>query len=423
MIEKQLVLLTIFTCLLPILGKIVCECVMTIFTISFNYNFIIQVKMDKYLAHSVSEAASVAWTHYTTTERAEPLLARLHYQSDLNNFTKSDNLNEQDEVPTDDQPNSENGPFDPYTAQSLVCELNNQVMMSQALAAEAKFIAQQTTFEVQEQPLPPEDEARGVQYIPENMPIETVVSQDTTRQQSDEVIATQDNSLQYLAECMVGELLSQQAYSRACAAETRFTEVTSRAHPMDTTIDEPSPKDPTMGTLLSSDARRPIVNDVIASTEVQMVSTGNSMKPRPLVDAGTSTEPHPLVDADTNTEPHPLVDAATSAEPRPLREVGCNTMVHCLDVLRRAKEVEELNMLKADHIILVKQLNEDKSQRMVANNLVKIIQSDLSDLRQKNVCEVTTRMRLENDLGDAKVRVYVEWVEWDVLCMVWGGLL
>ena len=154
-----------------------------------------------------------------------------------------------------------------------------------------------------------------------------------------------------------------------------------------------------------------------------MVSTGNSMKPRPLVDAGTSTEPHPLVDADTNTEPHPLVDAATSAEPRPLREVGCNTMVHCLDVLRRAKEVEELNMLKADHIILVKQLNEDKSQRMVADNLVKIIQSDLSDLRQKNVCEVTTRMRLENDLGDAKVRVYVEWVEWDVLCMVWGGLL
>ena len=147
------------------------------------------------LAHSVSEAASVAWTHYTTTERAEPLLARLHYQSDLNNLTKSDNLNEQDEVPvpTDDQPSSEDGQFDPYTAQSLVCELKNQVMMSQALAAEATFITQQATFEVQEQPLPPEDETREVQDIPENITIETVVSQNTTRQQSDEVIAMQDN--------------------------------------------------------------------------------------------------------------------------------------------------------------------------------------------------------------------------------------
>ena len=72
--------------------------------------------------------------------------------------------------------------------------------MFQALAAEATFITQQATFDVQDQPLPPEDEARGVQDIPENITIETVVSQDTTWQQSDEVIATQDNSLQYLTE-------------------------------------------------------------------------------------------------------------------------------------------------------------------------------------------------------------------------------
>ncbi len=74
--------------------------------------------------------------------------------------------------------------------------------MFQALAAEATFITQQATFEVQEQPLPgpPDDEAREMQDIPENITIETVVSQDTTWQQSDEVIATQDNSLQYLAE-------------------------------------------------------------------------------------------------------------------------------------------------------------------------------------------------------------------------------
>ncbi len=93
--------------------------------------------------------------------------------------------------------------------------------MSQALAAEAKFIAQQTTFEVQDQPLPPEDEARAMQDLPQNITLETIVSQDTT-EQSDEVIATQDNSRQYLAKSMVGELLSQQAYSHACTAQTRY---------------------------------------------------------------------------------------------------------------------------------------------------------------------------------------------------------
>ncbi len=113
------------------------------------------MKNEGYIARSIlSQAASVAWTHYTTTERAEPLLARLHYQPDLHNLTKSDNLKEHNEVPTDVHPSSENVPFDPYTAQSLVSELNNQVMMSQALAAEAKFIAQQATFEVQDEPLP-----------------------------------------------------------------------------------------------------------------------------------------------------------------------------------------------------------------------------------------------------------------------------
>ncbi len=108
---------------------------------------------------------------------------KLHYQPDLDNLTKSDNLKEHNEVPTDvHHPSSENGSFDPYTAQSLVSELNNQVMMSQALAAEAKFIVQQATFEVQDQPLPPEDEARVMQDLPQNITLETIVSQDTTEQ-------------------------------------------------------------------------------------------------------------------------------------------------------------------------------------------------------------------------------------------------
>lgn len=50
------------------------------------------------------------------------------------------------------------------------------------------------------------------------------------------------------------------------------------------------------------------------------------------------------------------------------------------------------------------QLNEERSQKMVAEQLVKIVQGELSELRQRSVMETTTRLRLENELSDTKVR-------------------
>lgn len=40
---------------------------------------------------------------------------------------------------------------------------------------------------------------------------------------------------------------------------------------------------------------------------------------------------------------------------------------------------------------------------MVAEELSRIVQSELVELRQRNVAETTTRVRLENQLGDLKV--------------------
>ena len=42
---------------------------------------------------------------------------------------------------------------------------------------------------------------------------------------------------------------------------------------------------------------------------------------------------------------------------------------------------------------------------MVAEQLVNIVQSDLSELRQVGVRETTIRLRLENELSDTKVGV------------------
>ena len=47
--------------------------------------------------------------------------------------------------------------------------------------------------------------------------------------------------------------------------------------------------------------------------------------------------------------------------------------------------------------------NEAKSQQMVAEELARIVQSELVELRQRNIAEATTRVCLENQLGELKV--------------------
>ena len=53
------------------------------------------------------------------------------------------------------------------------------------------------------------------------------------------------------------------------------------------------------------------------------------------------------------------------------------------------------------------ELNEARSQRMVAEELARIVQSELAELRQTNIAEITTRMRLEAQLGELQVYMYI----------------
>ncbi len=354
--------------------------------------------MDVYTAHCVTRAAQAAWTQHTTLETAESLLAILPRQPEL--FKPTDHSCDDQPGPMDSQP------LYSYTAASLTQELSNQVKMQQAHAAETAFVTLKT-LDDQSKTRPPEDDQSKTRH-PEDEATEIQDHSDhlTAKEKCDEtvseetevVVATSDKQ-RYWAESMVGELLSQQAYTHACAAETKYTEV--KVHSTTNRDDEPLPSPPPESELAVT-----TLNDVVIgnTSVIEMVSTGTSTDPPPYVTMGTNTEPRPLVAMGTNTEPHTLVAMGTNTEPHPVQEVGCNTLVNCLDVLRRAKEVEELNMLKAERLIIVKQVNEEKSQRMVADHLVKIVQSDLSQLRQRNMNEVSTRMRLENELSDAKVR-------------------
>ena len=125
-------------------------------------------------------------------------------------------------------------------------------------------------------------------------------------------------------------------------------------------------------------------------------------------DASTNTEPPETHSECTNTFTQEFSTLGVNTDPPPVvKETGCNTMMNCFDVLQRAKEMEELQFLKVEHRIAVTQMNEAKSQRMVAEQLTKIVQSYLAELRQQNLTETTKRLQLENELSDVKVTCFL----------------
>ena len=120
----------------------------------------------------------------------------------------------------------------------------------------------------------------------------------------------------------------------------------------------------------------------------------------------TQTELKQVNEASTNT----LIDVqsvSTTTESVLSQDVACNTELSCYELMERVRETELFQKLQDERKTAMSQMNEEKSQRMVAEQLVKIVQSDLSSLRQKSVSETTTRLRLENELGDVKVRIIV----------------
>ena len=120
----------------------------------------------------------------------------------------------------------------------------------------------------------------------------------------------------------------------------------------------------------------------------------------------TQTELKQMNEASTNT----LIDVqsvSTTTESVLTQDVACNTELSCYELMERVRETELFQKLQDERKAAMSQMNEEKSQRMVAEQLVKIVQSDLSSLRQKSVSETTTRLRLENELGDVKVRVHI----------------
>ena len=247
----------------------------------------------------------------------------------------------------------------------------------------------------------------------------------------------------YLAESLLREVLTQQRMAAACKAETRYIEMCTAAMMADNrhlpgaselekstpaTVD-PAEREGDQGDVDVCDGMEPgrsveTATDLVSTEHVQEVDLHERTREAepyvlaqqdklvffptitapPTCDASINTEWPETCSQSTNTSPPEFCEQGVNTDPPPIaKETGCNTIMNCFDVLQRAKEMEELQFLKVEHRVAITEMNEAKSQKMVAEELVKIVQSDLAELRQHNLTETTRRLQLENELSDVKV--------------------
>lgn len=141
--------------------------------------------------------------------------------------------------------------------------------------------------------------------------------------------------------------------------------------------------------------------------EVGMSDAESSKKtpdsPLPSVKEIIPLAPIQTCDASTNT--HILQEERGTSPPPspPANHAFSQTTLSCEDLFARAKEMKELELLKVELHVAQSNLNREKSQRQVAEELVKIVQTDVNSLTERNMTEAMKRVQVENELIDVKV--------------------
>ena len=150
-------------------------------------------------------------------------------------------------------------------------------------------------------------------------------------------------------------------------------------------------------------------------------------------DLGTNTEATPTSDLGTNTEATPtLADVAintntttsmdtstntniiTTTDSETLATVecsdcSCNTDLSVFELLKHVHRNEKYLRMEEELKLKLIEYNEEKSKRMVNDNLVAILQSDIVSLQQRNAEESTNRIRMDGEIAELKVCV-VGWI-------------
>ena len=132
------------------------------------------------------------------------------------------------------------------------------------------------------------------------------------------------------------------------------------------------------------------------------------------IDFGVNTEATPTLDSGVITEAISTSDFATNTDCIPTKDSEClacieshdesvNTDVSMFQLLKQVQSAEKFVQMREELREKTFQLNEEKSKRMVNENLVSILQSDITSLQQRNVSESTTRIRMDGEIAELKV--------------------
>jgi len=427
----------------PLLSK--CESDPDMEESSVQENVTLEKKSSEIATHRVvavglSTEGSRLWHHYMTIQMAEPLYALSMGESNMEHCTDqvNDTVEEPSSGPADQQSaeiihilptpqdeslvvpalvteaaamdiftegtateGSTSGSSERYLAESLVRELRAQQMSVQSCESERKYMElvqseaklsyMEATAKMESFPDPaagllpttlgsnerfeeisPESFTFPTELIPSSLPVHDIAS-------------SADDDTKSLGQDSTNEFKSSDYF------EQRATSPDTLLH------EEAGPE---------SDAIQQVTLDVIATTlpAVQPVATcdASNQTEVDIFTIHTQTEVTQTNEAATNMTID-VQSVSTTTEAVLTQDVECSTELSCYELMERVRETEMFKKLQEEHKATLREMNEEKSKRLVSEQLIKIVQSDMSSIRQRSVAETTTRLRLENELGDVKV--------------------
>jgi len=426
----------------PLLSK--CESDPDVEESSVQENDTLEKKSSEIATHRVvavglSTEGSRLWHHYMTIQMAEPLYALSMCESNMEHCTDqvNDTVEEPSSGPADQQSaktihllptpqdeslvpalvteaaaldiftegtateGSTSGSSERYLAESLVRELRAQQMSVQSCESERKYMELvqseaelsyveaaakmesfpdpavgllPTTFGSNErfEEISPDSFTFPTELIPSSLPVHDIAS-------------SADDDTKSLGQDSTNEFTSSDYF------EQRATSPDTLLH------EEAGPE---------SDAIQQVTLDVIATTlpAVQPVATcdASNQTEVDIFTVHTQTEVTQTNEAATNMTID-VQSVSTTTEPVLTQDVECSTELSFYELMEKVRETEMFKKLQEEHKAALREMNEEKSKRMVSEQLIKIVQSDMSSIRQRSVAETTTRLRLENELGDVKV--------------------
>ena len=161
--------------------------------------------------------------------------------------------------------------------------------------------------------------------------------------------------------------------------------------------------------------------DESISTSPPIMSHPHDDIPSPIVlsqheyESPFETHAHEIVFEKLNAPP--TVDIGIQAS-IPLFDIGVNTDLKAYEFWEHVNETQKSVAKEERYQQVLGELNKEKSERMVNEHLVKILQSDVTDLQQRNVAEATTRLRLESEIAD--LEVYMNRIQSNHFCFYVG---